>query len=308
MNMSAESGMDLAQYAGAAASGPMAEPPEQKKREVDNVRYEYDYNADPASKEDLAQQRRYNPYGELNYFNPSYGERREVKVGAAQGGLLGLARGGALRFAEGDAVPKPDRIYPEPVLTPTPQLIPAQKAQGLAAAALQNQQLANQAPQFVAPNAITPTPTTFKAATEIASGYVPNRAENYTAATPATFQAGLTALQPKRKDLPGGFSGYGDASLVRQPPVVPYVDGTFPVAPPDPARAELEAVVRGYYETDLGRTPDQTEIDYWVGLKNQGLSGAEILKAFQNSAQLEIAGRTPTPVTPTPAPATSSSR
>jgi hypothetical protein len=95
MKTYAGSGMDLAGYAGAAASGPLMEPPEQKKREVDNVRYEYDYNANPASKEDLAQQRRDNPYGELTYFNPSYGERREVKVGAAQGGIMGLSNGGS---------------------------------------------------------------------------------------------------------------------------------------------------------------------------------------------------------------------
>jgi hypothetical protein len=452
------SGMDLAQYAGAAASGPLMEPPEQKKREVDNVRYEYDYNANPTSKEDLAQQRRDNPYGELNYFNPSYGERREMKVGAAQGGIMGLANGGstdtsnrpykysydpatqtykrldeeiletdkpvgaveslgvndrsgsggdsqdtggnywaqreaelqaenkgkltqaeieaklraeqvadraklpallaqatipalaaikgvqnffnpptksyaksrdemtpaekayadntqapvtdamiaaaeandagknaaeaaaleargitltdfggsgdavdpgfgdgfgygmgfaeggALRFAQAGSVPD-TRIYKQPTQNAMGDEVPDQNAQKLAAAALQNQQLANQATQFVSPSAMMPQQTTFSPATGIASGYVPNRAADYTAATPATFKAGLTALQPPRKDLPGGFSGYGDASLVRQPAVVPNVDGTFPATPPAPAGPITPG---GRTDTDLTQyTPDQ---------------------------------------------------
>jgi hypothetical protein len=435
MDAYAGSGMDLAQYAGAAASGPLMEPPEQKKREVDNVRYEYDYNANPASKEDLAQQRRDNPYGELTYFRPSYGDRRDVTVGAAQGGimglanggstdtsnrpykysydpatqtykrldeeiletdkpvgaveslgvndrsgsggdsqdtggnywaqreakvgkaralaeqvesrkalpellakalvpgvmaakalqswinppakdyskswsdmtpaekgytvdnqapvtdemiaeaeasdargnaiaaaiqsgemakgtdvdssdgysgpataadagysgtakggLIGLARGGALRFAQAGSVPD-TRIYKQPTQNAMGDEVPDQNAQKLAAAALEKQQLANQATQFVSPSAMMPQQTTFKAATDLSSGYSPNRAANYTAATPATFQAGLTALQPPRKDLPGGFGGYGDASLVRQPAVVPNVDGTFPATPPCPCWA-----------------------------------------------------------------------
>ncbi len=71
-----------------------------------------------------------------------------------------------------------------------------------------------------------PQQQTFGTPQGIASGY----ATDYTKATPASFQTGLAALQPARRDLPGGFSGYGDASLVRQPAVAANVDGTFPVA------------------------------------------------------------------------------
>jgi len=436
-----ETGLDLARYAGASVAGPMMEPPEQKKREVDNVRFEYDYSPNRVSEEDLAAQRRENPYGELTYFRPSYGDRRDVTVGAAQGGimrladggstttskfsydpatqtykrldeeiletdkpvgaveslgvsdrsssgnggapedsgknywadyetkngreatlqaqvearegilgklaeafapgvmaakaiqswinppakdysvpwsemtpaekayaannqapvteadiaaaraqdsasrssgdtishagvtatrgdyaaladafnegsdsakggLIGLARGGALRFAEGDVVPG-SRIYPEPVVTLAPQLVPAQPSQELAAAALQQQQLDNQASQFMPPSAITPTQTTYKAPEGIASGY----ATDYTRATPESFQAGLAALRPARKDLPGGFSGYGDESLVRQPALVPNVDGTLPVAPVKPS---AKVAPGGRTDTTLTQfTPDQ---------------------------------------------------
>lgn len=53
----------------------------------------------------------------------------------------------------------------------------------------------------------------------------------------------------------------------------------------------MEATVRGAYQTGLGRTPVQDEIDYWVGLANSGLSDQEIVNAFQNAAQAELAGR-----------------
>ena len=64
---------------------------------------------------------------------------------------------------------------------------------------------------------------------------------------------------------------------------------------PTPSKAELEATVRGAYQTSLGRTPEQSEVDYWVGLKNQGLSDQEIVNAFNNAAKEEIAGRTAAP-------------
>ena len=54
---------------------------------------------------------------------------------------------------------------------------------------------------------------------------------------------------------------------------------------------ELTAIVQGAYETALGRTPTDEEVNYWVGLKNQGLSDKEISNAFNNEAQKEIAGR-----------------
>ena len=133
--------------------------------------------------------------------------------GEGYGYGMGFAEGGALRFAQAGSVPD-KRIYTEPTKNAAPKLIPAQNAQGLAAVALEKQQLANQATQFVSPSAMMPQQTTFSPAVDLSSGYYPTRAENYTAATPKTFQKGLTKLQPEREDLPGGFSGYGDASLV----------------------------------------------------------------------------------------------
>ena len=60
---------------------------------------------------------------------------------------------------------------------------------------------------------------------------------------------------------------------------------------PTRSKADLEAIVRGAYETGLGRTPAQSEVDYWVGLEDQGLSDEEISAAFQNAAQYELKER-----------------
>ena len=60
---------------------------------------------------------------------------------------------------------------------------------------------------------------------------------------------------------------------------------------PTRSKADLEAIVRGAYETGLGRTPAQSEVDYWVGLEDQGLSDEEISAAFQNAAQTELKDR-----------------
>jgi hypothetical protein len=382
------SGGDLATYAGAAASGPLLAPPKQQQREVDNVRFEYDYSPNRASKEDLAAQRSENPYGELTSFRPSYSDRRGVKVGGmARGGIAtlanggdvgvptgavepiglkyrsedsksstpkytydpknqtytktveelleeampkgvvtpisrsggesdfgtdpdavnangltaseqglvnlsdalavlgitdtpvhgdaaqaqanagvanpsmdssedagiggpnsgdgfsgadsdggfgpssagGMARGGALHFAEGDVVPG-SSFYPASTQTVVSNAIPTQTSQQLAAEALQEQQLANQQSQFVAPSAMIPAQTQFTANSNLASGY----ATDYTKATPASFQTGLASLAPTLKDLPGGFGGYGVASLVQQPAVVANVDGNFTDPVTDP--------------------------------------------------------------------------
>ena len=68
-------------------------------------------------------------------------------------------------------------------------------------------------------------------------------------------------------------------------------DPTTPPLVPTRSNAELEATVRGAYQTGLGRTPDQLEVNYWVGLANSGLSDQEIVNAFNNSAQAELADR-----------------
>jgi hypothetical protein len=78
-------------------------------------------------------------------------------------------------------------------------------------------------------------------------------------------------------------------------PAQTFTSTQAPAAPVDPAparsSADLEAIVRNAYETGLGRTPDQSEVDYWVGLANSGLSDQEIVNAFQNAAQAELADR-----------------
>ena len=89
------SGMDLAQYGGAALSGPLMRgmaPKDTGPLKSDNEQFQYTYNPNRSSEENLAAQRLANPGGELNYFNPIYQGPNRVRV--AQGGLLSLAEGG----------------------------------------------------------------------------------------------------------------------------------------------------------------------------------------------------------------------
>ena len=89
------SGMDLAQYGGAALSGPLMRgmaPKDTGPLKSDNEQFQYTYNSNRASEEDLAAQRLANPGGELRHFQPRFSDSRIVRV--AQGGLLGLAEGG----------------------------------------------------------------------------------------------------------------------------------------------------------------------------------------------------------------------
>ena len=89
------SGMDLAQYGSAAFSGPLMRgmaPKDTGPLKSDNEQFQYTYNPNKSSEENLAAQRLANPGGELNYFNPIYQGPNRVRV--AQGGLLGLAEGG----------------------------------------------------------------------------------------------------------------------------------------------------------------------------------------------------------------------
>jgi hypothetical protein len=66
---------------------------------------------------------------------------------------------------------------------------------------------------------------------------------------------------------------------------------------------EWEAIVGGGYTGTLGRTPDQSEINYWVNTAmNSGFGDQELINAFNNAAAIEIAGRTPASG-PGPAPA-----
>jgi hypothetical protein len=56
---------------------------------------------------------------------------------------------------------------------------------------------------------------------------------------------------------------------------------------------EWEAIVGGGYTGTLGRTPDASEIKYWVDTAmNSGLGDQELINAFNNAAAIEIAGRT----------------
>jgi hypothetical protein len=66
---------------------------------------------------------------------------------------------------------------------------------------------------------------------------------------------------------------------------------------------EWEAIVGGGYTGTLGRTPDASEINFWVNTAmNSGLNDQELINAFNNAAAIEIASRTPASG-PGPAPA-----
>ena len=92
MNQFGGSGMDLAKYGGAAAAPMLLQQPKTTTPPSDNEQYQYTYNPNRASEEDLAAQRAANPYGELTYFRPQYQGPRMVRV--AQGGELKYADGG----------------------------------------------------------------------------------------------------------------------------------------------------------------------------------------------------------------------
>jgi hypothetical protein len=95
------SGMDLAQYGGAAAAAPVmnAMTPEGTTAPADNEQFQYTYDPGRASEEDLDAQRaayaaRGITGGELKFFRPKYGPRQTVQV--AQGGEIGYADGGTI--------------------------------------------------------------------------------------------------------------------------------------------------------------------------------------------------------------------
>ena len=88
-------------YAGAAAApammGMLGTPTTGTAAPVDNEQYQYTYNPNRASEEDIAAQRAANPQGELTYFRPSFEGPRKVRV--AQGGELNYANGGIFGIA-----------------------------------------------------------------------------------------------------------------------------------------------------------------------------------------------------------------
>jgi hypothetical protein len=104
------SGMDLAQYGGAAAAAPimdMMAPKDTGPLKADNERFDYTYDPGRASQADLDAQRaayaaRGITGGELKYFNPTYAGPN--KTYAAKGGLLSLAEGGMPSDYEYDPV------------------------------------------------------------------------------------------------------------------------------------------------------------------------------------------------------------
>jgi hypothetical protein len=127
-----------------------------------------------------------------------------------------MAKGNnALRFAEGDVVP-PKRFYAQPTQNAMGNEVPDQSSQALAAAALQNQQLANQQTQFVPPSGMTPNTSQYASPTGIASGY----AADYSKETPETAQTRLASLRPMTQELPGGYSGYGQDAYVASRPLI----------------------------------------------------------------------------------------
>jgi hypothetical protein len=58
----------------------------------------------------------------------------------------------------------------------------------------------------------------------------------------------------------------------------------------DPEAGWDEAIL-GAYDDILGRTPGQDEIDYWKGVARSGVTGNDLLNAFQNAAQTELKER-----------------
>jgi hypothetical protein len=121
------SGMDLAQYGGAAAAAPimdMMAPKDTGPLKADNERFDYTYDPGRASQEDLDAQRaayaaRGITGGELKYFNPTYAGPN--KTYAAKGGLLSLAEGGMPSDYEYDPV---SQTYKKVVQAPTGAVAP----------------------------------------------------------------------------------------------------------------------------------------------------------------------------------------
>jgi hypothetical protein len=58
----------------------------------------------------------------------------------------------------------------------------------------------------------------------------------------------------------------------------------------DPEAGWDEAIL-GAYDDILGRTPGQDEINYWKGVARSGVTGNDLLNAFQNAAQTELKER-----------------
>jgi hypothetical protein len=121
------SGMDLAQYGGAAAAAPvmdMMAPETGPGYKPDNERFDYTYDPGRASQEDLDAQRaayaaRGITGGELKYFNPTYAGPNKTYV--AKGGLLSLAEGGMPSDYEYDPV---SQTYKKVVQAPTGAVAP----------------------------------------------------------------------------------------------------------------------------------------------------------------------------------------
>ena len=121
------SGMDLAQYGGAAAAAPLMNamaPAAGPGYKPDNERFDYTYDSGRASQEDLDAQRaayaaRGVTGGELKYFNPTYTGPNKTYV--AKGGLLSLAEGGMPSDYEYDPV---SQTYKKVVQAPTGAVAP----------------------------------------------------------------------------------------------------------------------------------------------------------------------------------------
>jgi hypothetical protein len=121
------SGMDLAQYGGAALSTPLMDsmaPAAGPGYTPDNEQFQYDYNPNRATQEQIDAQRaayaaRGITGGELKYFNPTYAGPNKTYV--AKGGLLSLAEGGMPNDYEYDPV---SQTYKKVVQAPTAAVAP----------------------------------------------------------------------------------------------------------------------------------------------------------------------------------------
>ena len=103
-------------------------------------------------------------------------------------------------------------------------------------------------------------------------------------------------------DLQNAFNNAAQAELSSRPASttpaasspsnqVSSVANTAAASSAAPSEAGWDKAILGAYSDILGRTPAQKEVDYWKGVARSGVTGNDLLSAFNNAAQLELSGR-----------------